>query len=117
MVWIRTIPPSRATGSLAAAYQRQAATLGRPSEFGMLGSLDADLVAARLDLYRASEHCPSMLTRRQRLLIAYVTSVLNNVPHCASHVQLKLARTGGPTSSSTPSTTATTSISSPETRP
>jgi uncharacterized peroxidase-related enzyme len=92
--WITTIPPSQATDPLAAAYQRQAAMLGRPSEFTMLGSLDPDLVAARLDLYRASEHCPSALTRRQRLIIAYVTSVLNHAPHCASQVRLKLAQTG-----------------------
>jgi uncharacterized peroxidase-related enzyme len=91
--WITTIPPSQATGPLAAAYQRQAATLGRPSEFTMLGSLDPDLVAARLDLYRASEHCPSALTQGQRLIIAYVTSVLNHAPHCASQVRLKLAQT------------------------
>jgi hypothetical protein len=63
VVWIRTIPPSRATGSLAAAYQRQAATLGRPSEFSMLGSLDPDLVAARLDLYRATTSTWSPRTR------------------------------------------------------
>ena len=93
MPWIRTIPPSQATGPLAAAYQRQAATLGRPSEFTMLGSLDPDLVAARLDLYRASEQCPSALTRRQRLIIAYVASVLNKAPHCASQVRLKLTQT------------------------
>jgi uncharacterized peroxidase-related enzyme len=96
MVWIRTIPQARATGTLADAYRRQAATLGRPSDFSLLGSLDPDLVAARLELYRASERCPSMLTQRQRLIVAYVTSVLNHTPHCASQVRLKLNHTGLP---------------------
>jgi uncharacterized peroxidase-related enzyme len=95
-VWIRTIPQAQATGTLANAYRRQAATLGRPSELSQLGSLDPDLVAARLELYRASERCPSMLTQRQRLIVAYVTSVLNHTPHCASQVRLKLTRNGVP---------------------
>ncbi len=96
MVWIRTIPPWQATGTLADAYQRQAATLGQPTQFSRLGSLYPDLVAARLDLYRASEHCPSALTLRQRLTIAYLTSILNRAPHCASQIRLKLAQTGMP---------------------
>ncbi len=82
MVWIKTIPEAEASGLLAHAYRRQAATLGHPSDFSLLGSLDPNLVAARLELYRASERCPSTLTQRQRLIIAYVTSVLNNAPHC-----------------------------------
>ena len=96
MVWIRTIPPWKATGTLADAYQRQAATLGQPTEFSLLGSLYPDLVAARLDLYRASERCPSALTGRQRLIVGYLTSILNHAPHCASQIQLKLAQTDVP---------------------
>lgn len=94
MVWIRTVPEAEATGTLAGSYRRQAATLGRPSDFSLLGSLDPNLVAARLELYRASERCPSALSLRQRLIIAYVTSALNRTPHCASQVRLKLTQTG-----------------------
>ncbi len=96
MVWITTVPEHEATGTLADAYQRQTATLGRPSEFSLLGSLDPTLVAARMELYRASERCPSALTQRQRLIVAYVTSVRNRTPHCASQVRLKLTHTGVP---------------------
>ncbi|HZD72241.1 MAG TPA: hypothetical protein VFA45_25985 [Actinomycetes bacterium] len=96
MVWISTVPPAQATGNLARAYQRQAATLGHPSQLSQLGSLDPELVAARLELYRASERCPSALSQRQRLVIAYLTSVLNRTPHCASQVRLKLTHTGVP---------------------
>jgi uncharacterized peroxidase-related enzyme len=84
MVWIRTIDPEAASGRLAEAYDWQASKLGRPTEFTQLGSLDAELVHARLNLYRASERVPSRLSHRQRQLISYLTSILNATPHCAS---------------------------------
>lgn len=90
MVWIRTIDPDDATGRLAEAYAWQAHKLGRPTEFTQLGSLDAELVHARLSLYRASENVPSQLTVQQRVLIAYLTSVLNATPHCASLARAQL---------------------------
>jgi uncharacterized peroxidase-related enzyme len=84
MPWIATIAPDDAEGELADAYAWQASRLGRPTEFTQLGSLSPELVHARLVLYRASEHVPSRLTQRQRLLISYLTSILNATPHCAS---------------------------------
>src|SRR5215207_2781623 len=88
MPWIRTIDPEDADGRLAEAYQWQARKLGRPTQFTQLGSLDAELVNARLVMYRASENVPSRLSPRQRQLISYLTSILNATPHCAA-----LART------------------------
>src|SRR5690242_5424250 len=90
MVWIRTIDPEAATGRLAEAYGWQAHKLGRPTEFTQLGSLDAEVVYARLNLYRASENVPSHLSVAQRVLIAYLTSVLNATPHCASLARAQL---------------------------
>src|SRR2546423_14951848 len=90
MVWIRTIPPEEATGRLAEAYAWQSRKLGRPTEFTQLGSLDAEIVYARLVLYRASENVPSRLTPSQRQLIAYLVSVLNATPHCASLARPRL---------------------------
>ena len=84
MPWIATIAPEDAEGELADAYAWQASRLGRPTEFTQLGSLSPELVHARLVLYRASEHVASRLTSRQRLLISYLTSILNATPHCAS---------------------------------
>jgi len=84
MVWIRTIPPEDADGRLAEAYGWQARKLGRPTEFTQLGSLDPELVLVRLQLYRTSENVPSRLSQRQRALISYLTSILNETPHCAS---------------------------------
>jgi uncharacterized peroxidase-related enzyme len=94
MVWIRTVEPEDAEGRLAEAYAWQARKLGRPTEFTMLGSLDADLVHARLQLYRASENVPSRLSAAQRLLISYLTSILNGTPHCASLARTQLCSIG-----------------------
>ena len=70
MPWIRTIEPEDATGRLAEVYGWQSAKLGRPTEFTQLGSLDPEVVNARLVLYKASEGVPSALTPRQKQLIA-----------------------------------------------
>lgn len=94
MAWIRTIDPDDATGELADAYAWQAQRLGRPTEFTQLGSLAPELVRARLTLYRASERLASALTPLQKVVIAYVTSVLNETPHCASQVRIKLRELG-----------------------
>ena len=96
MPWIRTIEPEEATGPLAEAYGWQARKLGRPTEFTQLGSLAPELVHARLVLYRASENVPSRLGNRQRLLISYLASVLNETPHCVSGLRLKLESLGVP---------------------
>jgi uncharacterized peroxidase-related enzyme len=93
-MWISTVSVEEATGRLKEAYDWQAKRLGKPTEFTLLGSLDAEIVHARLGLYRASEKCPSALTPRQRCVIGYVTSVLNETPHCSSQVRLKLRELG-----------------------
>lgn len=93
-MWIRTVPVEEATARLKEAYDWQSKRLGKPTELTMLGSLAPEIVHARLTLYRASENCPSSLTPRQRTVIGYVTSVLNETPHCASQVRLKLRELG-----------------------
>ncbi len=94
MVWIRTIDPEDADGRLAEAYGWQAHRLGRPTEFTQLGSLDGDVVHARLVLYRASENVPSRLSGAQKQLIAYLTSILNATPHCAALSRTQLSASG-----------------------
>jgi uncharacterized peroxidase-related enzyme len=90
MPWIRTVEPEDADGRLAEAYCWQARKLGRPTEFTQLGSLDAEIVNARLVLYRASENVPSRLSAVQGLFISYLTSILNATPHCASLARTQL---------------------------
>jgi uncharacterized peroxidase-related enzyme len=84
MPWIRTVEPKDAEGRLAEAYAWQAAKLGRPTEFTRLGSLDPEIVHARLAMYKASENIPSELSAGQSSLISYLTSILNSTPHCSS---------------------------------
>ena len=95
MPWITTIAPEDAEGQLAEAYAWQARRLGRPTEFTQLGSLAPEVVHARLVLYRASENIPSRLTSRHRLLISYLTSILNATPHCASLARTQLDAVDG----------------------
>ncbi len=93
-MWVTTIPYNKAEGELKSHYDRQARALGEPTEMTMVGSLHPPLVAARLDLYAATEKCPSRLTPHQRNLISFVTSAINGTVHCMSQVTLKLRETG-----------------------
>lgn len=93
-MWIATIPYQDSTGELRAHYDRQARALGEPTELTMAGSLYPGLVAARLDLYAATEKCPSRLSPHQRNLISFVTSAINRTAYCMSQVTIKLRATG-----------------------
>ena len=94
MVWIDTVSWADAEGPLRDAYDWQAAALGEPAEFTMLGSLYPPIVEERLRLYRTVEHCPSQLTAIERQSAALVTSRLNGTDHCASGLRLKLESLG-----------------------
>ena len=93
-MWVAAVPYDEATGELRASYDRQAKALGAPTEVTMAGSLHPPLVAARLDLYRATETTPSSITPHERKLVSYVTSAINRTPHCMSQVTVKLRETG-----------------------
>jgi uncharacterized peroxidase-related enzyme len=94
VAWISTISPDEATGRLAEAYEWQSQRLGSPTEFTQLGSLEPEIVHARLTLYKASEVTGSALTARQKNLAGHVTSVVNRTPHCASRSRIKLRELG-----------------------
>ena len=93
-MWIKTIPYEASEGDLRDQYDRQVRALGEPTEMTTAGSLHPPLVPARLDLYSATEQCPSRLTAHQRNLISYVTSALNRTGYCMSQVTIKLRQTG-----------------------
>ena len=93
-MWISTIAYDDADGALRAHYDRQAHALGEPTEMTVAGSLYPAIVGARLDLYAASEKCPSRLTPHQRNLISFVTSSINRTRYCMSQVTIKLRETG-----------------------
>ena len=93
-MWIRTVPYEDAGDDLRRHYDRQRDTLGEVTEMTLAGSLYPRLVGARLELYAATERCPSSLSARQRNLIGYVTSALNGTVHCMSQVTVKLRSDG-----------------------
>ena len=88
--WIETVPWAEAFGTLKEAYDWQAASLGQPTEFTQLGSLYPELTLLRLQLYKVVEATPSDLTPLERRVAAYVASRLNETPHCASGLELRL---------------------------
>lgn len=94
MSWVAIIGWAEAEGKLKDAYDWQAASLGEPAEFTMLGSLYPEIVEERLRLYRAVENCPSSLSQVERQSAAWVTSLLNGTAHCASGLKLKLTSLG-----------------------
>ena len=94
VAWIDTVEWADASGPLLDSYDWQAAALGEPAEFTMLGSLYPAIVEERLRLYRTVEHCPSQLTPIERQSAALVTSRLNGTDHCASGLRLKLESLG-----------------------
>ena len=93
-MWIKTIPYDESRSELRSHYDRQVQALGEPTEMTTSASLHPPLVKARLDLYAATERCPSRLTAHQRNLISYVTSALNRTVYCMSQVTIKLRQTG-----------------------
>jgi uncharacterized peroxidase-related enzyme len=88
--WVATVSPEEADGLLKEAYDWQAQRLGEPTEFTQLGSLHPELVYERLRLYKVVDNLQSGLTDAERHIVIYVTSVLNQTPHCASGARHKL---------------------------
>lgn len=94
MTWVKTIEWSEAEGQLRGAYDWQAAALGEPAEFTMLGSMYPAIVEERLRLYQVVENCESSLDPIERQAAAWVASLLNGTAHCASGLELKLRSLG-----------------------
>jgi uncharacterized peroxidase-related enzyme len=94
--WVQTVAPEEAEGVLKEAYDWQAARLGEPTEYTQLGSLQPELVYERLRLYKVVDQLESGLSERERNVVVYVTSVLNDTPHCASGARYKLEIDGLP---------------------
>jgi uncharacterized peroxidase-related enzyme len=94
--WVTTVAPEDADGPLKEAYDWQARRLGEPTEYTQLGSLHPGLVYERLRLYKVIDQLESGLTDTEKDAVVYVTSVLNQTPHCASGARHKLEAQGAP---------------------
>lgn len=77
MAWIRTVPPSEATGRLAKQYDAAVARTGRV--FGILRamSLSPAALEAAMGLYRTVMFSPRGLPRWKREMLAVVVSRVN----------------------------------------
>jgi uncharacterized peroxidase-related enzyme len=88
--WIETVSPADAGGVLKDAYDWQSRKLGEPTEYTQLGSLMPEMVFERLRMYKVVEDVESNLTETEKRLVIYLTSVLNQTPHCASGARVSL---------------------------
>jgi alkylhydroperoxidase family enzyme len=80
MPFIRTIPPSQATGKLKDIYESGAgpsAARGKVSVIRQVQSLNPDVLAAWCALDVGIMRGESRITRRQREMIAMVVSAIN----------------------------------------
>ncbi|TAJ25037.1 MAG: hypothetical protein EPO68_00555 [Planctomycetota bacterium] len=78
MAWIRTIDPAAASGPLAASYAAAVARAGRVYQIVRIMSLSPRVLDASMGLYLALMHGPGALPRRERELLAVVTSRAND---------------------------------------
>lgn len=79
MSWIRTTAPTEARGRLAKLYDEAIRRAGRVFGIVRVMSPNPRALEASMGLYRAVMFGPSPLSRRQRELLAVVTSLSN---HC-----------------------------------
>ena len=79
MAWIRTVGPSDAEGALRAEYEAAIRRAGRVFNILKIQSLNPGTLRASMQLYQATMHAPSELTRVEREMIATVVSQVN---HC-----------------------------------
>lgn len=74
MPWIRTVPVEEATGALKAEYESAQARAGRVFNIVSLQSLNPPVLRAGIRLYQALMLEPGPLARREREMLATVTS-------------------------------------------
>ena len=77
MPWIRTIGVDEARGELRRIYERAVARAGRVFGIVRAMSLDPSVLDASLGLYQKIMFGKGALTRRQREMLAVVTSTTN----------------------------------------
>jgi len=78
MAYIETIHPEKATGLLKQLYDFAIQRAGKVFNVLRIMSLNPGTLQASMDLYLATMHAPSKLSRAQREMIATVVSRENN---------------------------------------
>ena len=77
MAWIETIAPADAGGLLKKEYEEAIARSGGVANVVSLSSLNPEVLAAWIGVYKAVLHGPSPLERYERELLATVVSQEN----------------------------------------
>ncbi|MBK7645197.1 MAG: carboxymuconolactone decarboxylase family protein [Planctomycetes bacterium] len=77
MSWIRSVAPEEAEGELARSYAAAVKRAGRVFQIVRAMSLAPRVLDASMGFYLAIMHARGALSRRQRELLAVVTSGVN----------------------------------------
>ncbi len=78
MAWIKTVEPEEATGILKKEYARAVKRAGKVFNILKVQSLNPKTLHASMELYLATMHAPSGLSRAERELLAVVVYWANN---------------------------------------
>ena len=92
MARIRVVAPTDATGPLKEVYNEVARTRGGVANILQAQSLNPRALRAHLDLYMVLMFGESKLSRRERELLAVVTSRVNRCDYCIAHHSEALGR-------------------------
>lgn len=79
MAWIKMVEPADATGEIKKEYDEAVHRAGKVFNILKVQSLNAETLRASMDLYLATMHRPSGLSRAEREMLATVVSCAN---HC-----------------------------------
>jgi len=77
MAWIQTVRPEDATGDLKQEYDAAVGRAGKVFNILRVQSLNSRTLRASMELYLATMHATSGLSRRERELVATVVSWAN----------------------------------------
>jgi uncharacterized peroxidase-related enzyme len=77
MSWIHTVPPEDASGPLKSIYDAAVKRAGRVYQILRIQSVAPDVLDASMGMYRAIMFRAEGLSRRQREMLAVVTSRTN----------------------------------------
>jgi hypothetical protein len=78
MSWIRTVAPEHAAGKLREIYVAAVGRAGKVFQILAVQSPNPPVLEASMELYKATMFGPSPLSRRQREMLAVVTSCAND---------------------------------------
>lgn len=78
MAWIKTVEPEEATGELRAEYDAAVKRAGKVFNILKVQSLNPRVLHASMEIYLATMHGPSGLTRAEREMLGTVVSWAND---------------------------------------